>query len=116
MKIKKGDKVKIISGKDRGKTGKVLQVFIQKNKVSIEGINLLHKHLRARKQGESGQRIQFPAPLAISNIKLLCPKCNKPTRVSFQNVKSEIKDSNTKEGKKVKVQKLRVCKKCKENI
>ena len=115
MKILKGDKVKVLTGKDKGKKGKVLQVFSEKSKVSIEGINLLYKNMRAKKQGESGQRIQFPAPLSLTNVALICPKCNKQTRVGKKKIKSEIKETADK-GKKAKVQNFRVCKKCKEII
>jgi large subunit ribosomal protein L24 len=79
--IKKGDKVKILSGKDKGKTGKVLQIFVSQNRASVEGLNLLIKHMRPRKQGEQGQRIEFPAPLNLSNMMIVCPKCGKPTRI-----------------------------------
>jgi len=116
MKIKKGDKVKILTGKDRGRKGKVLQVFTVRKKVSVEGLNLLYKNMRPRKQGEAGQRIQYPAPVAISNVQLICPKCNKTTKVGYKKVKSEIKDINQVDGQKTKIQKLRVCKKCKEII
>lgn len=107
MTIKKGDKVKILAGKDKGKTGKVLQIFPVREKVSVEGLNLLIKHMRPRKQGEKGQRIEFPAPMSISNLILVCPKCSKPSRVGYKTVKSE------KTGKK---KKYRVCKKCKQTI
>lgn len=105
MNIKKGDKVKILTGKDKGKTGKVLQVFPSRRKVSIEGLNLLIKHLRPRKQGEKGQRIEFPAPMDLSNVMLVCPKCGKPTRITHQTIAIAA-------GKK----KVRVCKKCKQMI
>ena len=72
MKIKTGDKVKIMVGKDKGKEGKILQVFQSRNKASIEGLNLAIKHLRGRRQGEKGQRIEFPAPLDISDLLLIC--------------------------------------------
>jgi large subunit ribosomal protein L24 len=104
--IKKGDKVKILSGKDKGKTGKVLQVFATQNRASVEGLNLLIKHMRPRKQGEQGQRIEFPAPLNLSNMMLVCPKCGKPTRIGAKTVESQT-------GKK---KKYRVCKKCKQTI
>ena len=110
MKIKKGDKVKIIAGKDKGKTGKVLQVFTSRNKASIEGRNLLIKHMRPRKQGEKGQRIEFPAPMNLSDLMLVCSKCNKPTRVGYKTM--EIKQ----EGKKTRKQKVRICRKCKKEI
>mgnify|MGYP001567092409 CR=1 FL=1 len=105
MNIKKGDKVKMLSGKDKSKTGKVLQVFPVRRKISIEGLNLLIKHLRPRKQGEQGQRIEFPAPVDLSNVLLVCPKCDKPSR-------SEHKMISSPSGSK----KIRICKKCKQNI
>lgn len=101
MNIKKGDKVRILAGKDKGKTGKVLQVFPKYERVSIEGLNLLIKHMRPRREGERGQRIEFPAPMNISNLMLVCPKCGKPSRVAFKVTKGN-------NGNK----KFRVCKKC----
>lgn len=106
MKIKKGDKVTILAGKDKGKTGKVLQVFPTRERASIEGLNLLIKHMRPRREGEKGQRIEFPAPINLSNVALVCPKCGKPTRVSY-NIQ---KDANGK------AKKFRECKKCKQVI
>lgn len=114
MKIKKGDKVKIVAGKDKGKTGKVLQVFLARQKVSVEGLNLLIKHMRPRKQGEKGQRIEFPAPLSISNLMVVCPKCGKGTRVGFKYVEI-IKTIDGKTEKK-KNNKIRVCRKCEQTI
>lgn len=105
MIIRKNDKVKILSGKDKGKTGKVLQVLTEEKKVSIEGLNLLIKHMRPKRQGEKGQRIEFPAALGLSKVMLVCPKCDKPTRVSMR-----LPEKGSK-GKK-----LRVCKKCKQVI
>ena len=107
MKIKKGDKVKILSGKDKGKTGKVLQIFASRNRVSVEGLNLLIKHLRPQKQGEKGQRIEFPAPMNLSNVSLVCPKCNKSTRVGYKIIEG-------KDGGKKK--KFRESKKCSATI
>lgn len=109
MKIKKGDKVKILAGKDKGKEGKVLQVFVGKDKASVEGLNLLIKHLRPRKQGEKGQRIEFPAPLSVSNLGLICPSCGKVTRVGYKFEKT------AKEGKE-ETKKVRICRKCEKNI
>lgn len=102
MKIKKGDKVKILAGKDKGKAGKVLQIFSTRNKISVEGINLLFKNMRPRKQGEKGQRIQFPAPLSVSNVALICPKCGKVTRIGYKKLDNK--------------KKTRICIKCKEAI
>lgn len=113
MKIKKGDKVKIIAGKDKGKTGKVLQVFPSRNRASVEGLNLLIKHMRPRRQGEQGQRIEFPAPMDLSNMKLVCPKCGKPAKIGCKYIEiikeaSAISEQAGKEKKKA-----RVCAKCK---
>lgn len=102
MRIKKTDKVKILKGKDSGKTGKVLQVFVKRNKLSVEGINLLFKNMRPRKQGEKGQRIQFPAPLPLANVALVCSRCNRITRVGYKILENK--------------KKVRICKKCKEII
>jgi len=102
MKIKTGDTVKIKSGKDKGKTGKVLQVFVARNLASIEGRNLLIKHLRPRREGEKGQRVEFPAPLQLSNLALQCPHCGQETRVGFTVLENK--------------KKSRLCKKCKQVI
>lgn len=107
MNIKKNDNIKVIAGKDKGKTGKVLQVFPLTERASVEGINLLIKHLRPRRQGEKGQRVEFAAPLHMSNIMLICPKCNQPTRIRHQVLSGD----NGKKGSKV-----RVCIKCKATI
>lgn len=97
MRIKKGDTVKIITGKDKGKKGKVLQVFVKEKKLVVEGHNLLIKHTRPKREGEKGQRVQFSAPMAVSNVMLVCPKCTKPTRLAAK-----------KEGNK----KTRICVQC----
>jgi large subunit ribosomal protein L24 len=105
MKIRKNDKVQIISGKDKGKQGKVLQVFPEEKRVAIEGLNLRTKNMRPRREGEKGQRIQFPAPLGISNVLIVCPRCSRPARIGYKII------INDKEKKKI-----RLCKKCKELI
>jgi len=109
MKIKTNDQVQILAGKDRGKTGKVLQVFPKDSRASIEGLNLLVKHLRPQKRGDKGQRVEFPAPLDLSNLALICPQCGKATRVSYEI--KEIKKDDV-----IKHKKVRICKKCKKNI
>ncbi len=106
MNIKKNDKIKILTGKDKGKIGKVLQVLPQEGKISVEGLNLLIKHLRPQKQGEKGQRIEFPAFFNVSNVALVCSKCGRATRVAHKIIKTE--------GKKDK--KFRACKKCQDII
>jgi large subunit ribosomal protein L24 len=101
MNIKKGDKVIILAGKDKGKTGTVLQVFPDRERASVEGLNLLIKHMRPRREGEKGQRIEFPAPLCLSNLMLVCPKCDKPSRIAMKMTEGE-------KGQK----KFRSCKRC----
>jgi large subunit ribosomal protein L24 len=101
MKIKTNDKVKILKGKDRNKEGKVIQVFPKANKLVVEGLNIMKKHLRTRKQGEKGQVIELSAPLQAANVMLVCPKCGKVCRVGY---------------KKDGADKKRVCSQCKEFI
>ena len=97
MKVKKGDQVLIISGKDRGRKGKVMEVLPRKEKVIVEGINLRKKHVKPKKSGEKGQVIEMPSPFSVSDVKLICSKCGKAVRVGCKV-----------EGKK----KYRICKKC----
>ena len=97
MKIKKGDQVLIISGKDKGRKGKVLKTLPKKRKIMVEGINLRKKHIKAKRAGEKGQIIEIPAPIDISNMKLICSKCGKATRAGYK-----ISDKK----------KYRICKKC----
>ncbi len=101
MKIKKGDQVLIIKGKDKGKKGKVLRGFPKELKVLMEGVNIKKKHQRPKKEGEKGQIVEVPVPLPVFNVKLICPKCGKPTRVGFKR-----REKN----------KYRFCKKCGEEI
>ncbi|HDL75019.1 MAG TPA: 50S ribosomal protein L24 [bacterium] len=98
MKIKKGDQVLIISGKDKRKKSKVLYVFPDKEKIMAEGINLRKKHAKPKKEGEKGQIIEIPSPIHISNVKLICSKCSKGVRVEYKIIKDK---------------KNRICKKCK---
>ncbi len=93
----------MMAGKDRGKTGKVLRILSKEMHVAVEGLNLLTKHQRPRREGEKGQKIQFPRSVPLANIMLVCTKCGRGTRVGYRFLE---------EGKK----KVRVCKKCKELI
>jgi len=105
MMIRKGDNVKIIAGKDRGKTGKVTQAFPDLNKVVVEGLNQATKHLRTQKRGEKGQKIEYSSPLSVTNVLLVCPKCSKATRLGTKVLAEGGKDK-----------KVRICKKCKEAV
>ena len=101
MKIKKDDTVLIISGKDRGRKGKVLASFPKKGKITVESINLVKKHRRPRNEREKGQVVELAKPIDVSNVKLICPKCGKAARVGHKVI-----------GKK----KYRICGKCKQEI
>ena len=85
----------MIAGKDKGKTGKVLQIFTEKDRIVVEGINLMKKHMRARGSDQKGQILELSAPMHISNVMLIDPSTKKPTRVKME----------VKEGKKVRVAK-----------
>lgn len=84
MKIKKGDKVQIMAGKDRGKQGEVLHVLPVTLKVVVKGTNIMKRHMRPRRDGEKGERIEKEAPIHVSNVMLVCPHTNKPTRVGYK--------------------------------
>jgi len=81
MKIKKNDKVIIISGKDKGKTGKVLKVSPAENKIIVDGVNIRKKHQKPTRSGQKGQIIDKIFPIQVSNVMLIDPKSGKPTRV-----------------------------------
>ncbi len=101
MKIHKNDSVVIIKGKDRGKKGKVTKVLPDFSLVLVEGVNIRKKHQHARSGGQKGQVINYPAPIAVSNVKMVCGKCGKSVRVKYQ-----------KSGD----QKFRICSSCKEKL
>ena len=98
MSIKKDDLVIVLSGKDKGKQGKVLSVMPKEGKVIVEKINMVSRHTKARKQGEESGILKKEAPLYACKVQKVCPKCNKPTRPAHKMLA---------DGKKVCV-----CKKC----
>lgn len=95
MKIHKNDNVIVISGKDKGRKGKVIRALPRLDKVVVEGLNIKKKHQRPQKEREKGQILEIASPIHISNIMLIDPKTNKPTRVGYKVVK----------GKKVRIAK-----------
>ena len=115
MKVKKGDTVQMLTGKDRGKQGRVIDARPREGKVIVENLNVVTKHQKPRPirdanrmggtQIAPGGRIERPAPVSVSNVMLVCPTCGKPTRVGTI--------TKTISGKDVR---LRVCKKCGEEI
>lgn len=75
-----------MKGKDAGKSGTILQVFPKEQRVIVEGLNILTKYLKPRKRGEKGERIQFNAPLFVSNVMILCSKCGRPSRIGIRRL------------------------------
>lgn len=102
MKIKKGDAVLVISGNYKGKKGKVREVITDDKRIVVEGINLRKVHTKPRKQGEPGGILEKELPIAVSNVKLVCPSCGEPTRVGFMFLEDD--------------RKVRYCKKCNEIV
>ncbi|MEJ0002007.1 MAG: 50S ribosomal protein L24 [bacterium] len=86
MKLKKGDNVIIIAGKDKGKSGKIVRVLVEKNKVVVEGANVMKRHQRPKSSNEKGQIIDFSMPLHASNVMIADPKGGKPTRIGKKKV------------------------------
>lgn len=78
----------IIAGKDKGKTGKVIQVFLKHQKVVVEGLNIHYRHLRPRRQKEKGQRIEYATPLSVSNVMIIDPKTGRPSRLGYRTLAS----------------------------
>lgn len=101
--IKKGDKVKMLSGKDRGKTGKIVSVLKNSagKKVVVEGLNKVKKNQRPKKQGQKGQIIELERAVSISSVQLICPSCGKSARIGHKI------DGNNK---------VRICRKCQATL
>jgi large subunit ribosomal protein L24 len=100
-KIRKGDTVRILSGRDKGKTGKVLDV-LKDGKISVEGLNLVTRHRKPRKAREKGQKMVKPSFVDLSKAMLVCPNCGKASKVGFSVAESG--------------EKSRVCKNCKRSV
>ena len=102
MNIRKNDNVLVIAGKDKGKKGKVRFAYPKKNQVMVEGINLIKMHSRARAQVRQAGIIEREAPISVSNVMILCTRCNKPVRIGHRRLE---------DGRKV-----RFCRSCGEAI
>ena len=101
MKLKKGDLVKIVSGKDKGKTGKIEKILPQIEKVLVTGVNQYKRHLKAKAQGQSSEIVTITKPLSSQNVALICGHCKLQTRIGFRTEKND---------------KIRVCRKCDKKI
>ena len=100
MKLKIGDTVKIVAGKDKGREGKIEMTLPKKDSVVVPEVNMYKKHVKGQ-QGQKGGMYDLPRPLNVAKVALICPNCKKVTRVGFSIIKSE---------------KVRVCRKCKKQI
>ena len=110
MHVKTNDMVVVISGKDKGKQGKISAAFPKTGRVTVEGVNMVTKHQKARNAMQPGGIVKKELPIDASNVMLVCPKCGKPTRVSHKvNVAV---DANGKKNRTM----VRVCKKCGADI
>ena len=101
LKLKKGDQVMVITGKDKGKRGNIDQVFPKISKITVVGINKVKKHLKPSKKNPHGGIIDKIMPLQVSNVIIVCPRCSNPTRIGYKLT-----------GEK----KMRMCKKCNESV
>ena len=101
-KVRKNDTVQVLSGRERGKQGKVSRVLPKEERAVVDGLNLRKRHTRPRRPGEPAGIVEFPAPLHLSNLAVVCPKCGKGTRVGFRNLEDGTK--------------VRYCKRCDETL
>lgn len=101
MKIKKGDSIIILAGKDKGKKGRVEKVFLAESKVLVPGLNMYKRHMKKKDEKSNAGIVDFARPMLASKVSLVCPSCSKPTRVGYRIVKGE---------------KERMCKKCEQKI
>lgn len=111
IKIKKGDTVLVISGKDKGKRGTVEMVIKEINKVKVSGVSISKHHLKPSKKNPHGGIIDKITAINLSNVQIICPRCSKPTRVGYKLMEDSAKGGSASGGKK-----MRICKKCAESI
>lgn len=101
MKLKKGDTIKVVHGKDSGKTGPIEKVWPKENKVTVTGVNMFKRHMKARVEGQKSGIMDVTKPLSVANVALVCPKCKKETRVGYKVTAKS---------------KVRICRKCEAEI
>lgn len=102
MKLKKGDNIKVVSGKDKGKVAKIEKVLSKISKVVVTGVNQYKRHLKARSQGQPSEIVTIIKPLPLQNVALVCPHCKLQTRVGYKREKDN--------------KKIRICRKCGKKI
>ncbi len=109
MKVHTNDQVLVIRGKDAGKRGKVLQVFPDRNAVTIESVNIVKRHMKQNPNLKQSGIIERPAPISAANVMVIAPSNNKPSRVGYKLVK-------TQEGGTARVKKVRICRTTEEEL
>lgn len=109
MKLIKGDEVKVVMGKDKGKTGKIEKVFSRENAVFVNGVNQYKRHMKAKSQGQTSEIVTITKPMPVAKVQLVCPKCKKLTRVGYR---LEVYDK----GGSSSGRKIRICRKCGKEI
>lgn len=107
MRVRKNDEVLVIAGNYKGKKGKVLKVIPEEKRIIVEGVNFIKRHTRPSQQNPQGGIVEKEAPINISNVQVVCPKCGKPTRLGSTHVLDEIRNRKTN---------VRVCKNCNEML
>lgn len=107
MRVRKEDQVVVISGNYRGKRGRVLKVFPENDRIIVEGVNFIKRHTRPSQQNQQGGIIEKEAPIHVSNVMVICTKCNEPTRFGSRAVRDEARN---------RLSRVRVCKKCGEML
>ena len=107
MNVHKDDQVLVIYGNHRGKRGRVLKVFADSNRVIVEGVNFIKRHTRPSQNQPQGGIVTKEAPIHVSNVMVICPKCGEPTRIGIRKIANETRG---------KTESVRVCKKCDEML
>jgi large subunit ribosomal protein L24 len=100
--LKVNDQVEVITGKDKGRVGKIIKIYPKSDRALVERINMIKRHTKARAAGQEGQIVEKEAPIHVSNLKLVCPKCTNTVRIASKTL-----DDGTK---------VRICKKCSESV
>ena len=107
MRVRKNDQVLVLAGNYKGKKGKVLKVFPEENRIIVESVNFIKRHSKPSQQNPQGGIVEKEAPIHVSNVMVVCPKCNTPTRIGHQVVFDEARQRKSR---------VRVCKKCGEML
>ncbi|MCH8192167.1 MAG: 50S ribosomal protein L24 [Chloroflexi bacterium] len=109
MRVQRNDQVVVLRGKDRGKQGRVLEVNVKSGRVIVESINIVKRHVKPSPNLRQAGIVEQPSPMSVSNVKVICDKCNRATRVGHNVLQID-------EGGRPKRERVRICKRCHEQI